>query len=331
MTELIQYNIDDRDPRVSYSGNWTAGGTPSDFNGTLSSSTRVGDFFVVPFWGQSIIIYGHIDTVSGGVITNYSIDGLPPEQAVSPPGTGDIPQQQFWASPTLDNTQHNLTVTMAYINRGDPDPSEGTIWFDFFAVNNQTSTPGGSGNGDGSSGSGSGSGGSGSGGSGSGGGEHTRSLPQNLSRGAIGGIVVGAVLFFCLIGVAVIWSIKERREPRTVYRPTGYWYWPKAPSNTIDHDNPKSSSKHLPYTHLQETSPIRIHTTATPHFFCLQTFQRLANGLPSCFFGPIKSGRAAGTFPYNKRNSFKFEYRYVELHYYRGRGITTEDFGITEG
>jgi hypothetical protein len=44
--------IDDRDPRVRFSGNWSIGGVTQDFNKTESSSTRVGDSFIVPFYGM---------------------------------------------------------------------------------------------------------------------------------------------------------------------------------------------------------------------------------------------------------------------------------------
>lgn len=44
--------IDDRDSRVRFNGDWVIGGIPANFNGTESSSTRVGDSFVVPFYGM---------------------------------------------------------------------------------------------------------------------------------------------------------------------------------------------------------------------------------------------------------------------------------------
>ncbi|KAF7782965.1 hypothetical protein Agabi119p4_2341 [Agaricus bisporus var. burnettii] len=126
--------IDDRDTRVRFRGDWRIGGTPGDFNGTVSSSTRVGDSFVIPFYGQSIVVYGTIDASSGGVVTNYSIDGAPPMQMSSQRGAVDTGKQQFWASPALNLSQHELTVTMVKVNHDILEPDEGTIWFDYFTV-----------------------------------------------------------------------------------------------------------------------------------------------------------------------------------------------------
>lgn len=47
------------------------------------------------------MVYGTIDATSGGVLTNYSIDGAPAVQVSSQAGKGDTVKQQFWASPQL--------------------------------------------------------------------------------------------------------------------------------------------------------------------------------------------------------------------------------------
>ena len=44
--------IDDQSTNVQYSGNWVKGGTVHEYNGTVSSSTTVGDFFILTFTGK---------------------------------------------------------------------------------------------------------------------------------------------------------------------------------------------------------------------------------------------------------------------------------------
>lgn len=55
--------------------------------------------------GQSILVFGTIDSTSEGVVTNYSIDGSPPVQMTSLRGVGDTKRQEFWVSPPLNITQ----------------------------------------------------------------------------------------------------------------------------------------------------------------------------------------------------------------------------------
>lgn len=44
--------IDDQDlSKVVYNGTWVEGGTPHEYNNTVSSSTNVGDSFTVTFQG----------------------------------------------------------------------------------------------------------------------------------------------------------------------------------------------------------------------------------------------------------------------------------------
>jgi hypothetical protein len=43
--------IDDRDPKITYTGTWNLGGSPNEHNSTVSSSIKVGNHFSVPFTG----------------------------------------------------------------------------------------------------------------------------------------------------------------------------------------------------------------------------------------------------------------------------------------
>lgn len=114
--------IDDQDhTRVKYHGSWIQGGGPSEHQGTVASSTVEGDYFTVSFYGMPnltfllaytltlnnrignvISVFGTIDATSGGVITNYSIDGAAPAQITSQAGGGDTYDQQFWRSGFLN-------------------------------------------------------------------------------------------------------------------------------------------------------------------------------------------------------------------------------------
>ncbi|KAJ7100806.1 hypothetical protein B0H15DRAFT_461899 [Mycena belliarum] len=131
--------IDDRDKRVSYTGSWVVGGTSRERGGTVSSSLKVGDRFVVPFTGSGIGVYGTFDASSAGVKTSYAIDNGKPVIITSSSSGGDSYQQLFWRSPALPNTAHQLVVTMVAVNSGLAD-REGTIWFDYFNVSSTTAT-----------------------------------------------------------------------------------------------------------------------------------------------------------------------------------------------
>ncbi|KIJ95432.1 hypothetical protein K443DRAFT_683048 [Laccaria amethystina LaAM-08-1] len=137
---MSQTYIDDKDyTKVTYKGSWAPGGVAAEYNSTVSSSTAVGDSFTVSFQGDSIAVYVTIDSTSGGVTANYTIDGGAVSQAVSPAGSGDTYRQQFWKSDTLQAGLHLLNVTMAKVNE-EPQAGEGTVWFDYFVVTNATTS-----------------------------------------------------------------------------------------------------------------------------------------------------------------------------------------------
>ncbi|KAF5354281.1 hypothetical protein D9756_006937 [Leucocoprinus leucothites] len=224
MSEASTFSIDDRDPRVTSNGDWSKGGGDGDYKNTLSSSTRVGDSFVVNFWGQSIVVYGLIDATSGGVTTNYSIDGSPPQQVISQRGLGDTHRQQFWGSQFLNGTQHQLTVTMAHINP-DPEQGEGTIWFDYFAVYDPSGHEG-----------------------------QPPSPSAKLSKGAIAGTVVAAAVFVGL-GVLIIWWIMYWRKRRVIQppHPTKFLYWPWTPAQ--GHESRDTQENHFQKGEKTERQP----------------------------------------------------------------------------
>ncbi|KAF9531469.1 hypothetical protein CPB83DRAFT_904577 [Crepidotus variabilis] len=180
--------IDDQDlSRINYKGEWVRGGNSRELDGTVASSTRVGDSFVVSFYGNAIAVYGTIDDSSAGVQSNYSIDGADPQTATSQGGAGDTPNQQFWKSPTLTLGQHALDVTMVKVNKDPQEPTEGTIWFDYFAVTDPTIRP----------------------------------LKRKVNVGAVVGGLIGGFALLALLVLLFFWRRRKRRDikPQPLVRP----------------------------------------------------------------------------------------------------------------
>ncbi|PPQ84148.1 hypothetical protein CVT24_002210 [Panaeolus cyanescens] len=174
--------IDDQDlTRVKYTGRWIRGGGPSEHHGTVASSTIEGDYFTVSFYGSIISVFGTIDATSGGVVTNYSVDGAPPAQVTSQAGGGDTYDQQFWRSGWLNVGDHELKVTMIKINP-DPIPGEGTIWFDYFKSTDPTIRP------------------------------PSDSTVRRRHVGEIAGGVIGGFIFLAL--VLAIWVVLKRQRQK---------------------------------------------------------------------------------------------------------------------
>ncbi|KAJ6598417.1 hypothetical protein DFH09DRAFT_1356664 [Mycena vulgaris] len=107
--------IDDRDPRINYTGTWNLGGTANEHNGTARP---------LAFMGLSS---------SAGVETSYEIDGGPTTTVTSPSSGQDSYQQLFWQSDPVGTGPHTLVVTMVAVNKAT-EAGEGTVWFDYFNV-----------------------------------------------------------------------------------------------------------------------------------------------------------------------------------------------------
>ncbi|KAF9458430.1 hypothetical protein BDZ94DRAFT_1270720 [Collybia nuda] len=137
---MARIYIDDQDlSKVAYTGTWVKGGSPYEHEETVASSTNVGDYFIVTFKGTSVAVYGTFDSTSEGVIATYSVDGAPATRVTTQGGSGDTHRQQFWRSSQLSLAEHKLNVTMVKVNY-DPQPGEGTVWFDYFLVTDPTIT-----------------------------------------------------------------------------------------------------------------------------------------------------------------------------------------------
>ncbi|KAF7313937.1 hypothetical protein HMN09_00552000 [Mycena chlorophos] len=134
--------LDDQDPSVVYTGSWKVGGTSHEYEDTVTSSTTVGDFYVLTFNGTSVSVYGTLDSTSGGVETNYQIDGGTATTVTTTATKADAYQQLFFASQPLALGVHELKVTMAKVNVA-AGADEGTIWFDYFNVTQNDAAAGG--------------------------------------------------------------------------------------------------------------------------------------------------------------------------------------------
>ncbi|KAJ7355308.1 hypothetical protein DFH08DRAFT_803351 [Mycena albidolilacea] len=132
--------IDDRDPKISYTGTWNLGGSPNEHNSTVSSSIKVGNHFSVPFTGTAIGVYGTFDSSSAGVETSYEIDGGPTTTVTSRSSGKDSFQQLFWQSDAVEAGRHTLVVTMVAVN-SNFQAGEGTVWFDYFNVTHAAASP----------------------------------------------------------------------------------------------------------------------------------------------------------------------------------------------
>jgi len=223
---MSQTKIDDQDlSRVKYNGTWIRGGSPSEFDGTVASSTRVSDSFTVSFTGNLIGVYGTIDITSGGVLTNYSVDGASPAQVTSQAGSGDTFNQQFWNSPTLNEGDHELLVTMVKVNP-DSQPGEGTIWFDYFLATDP----------------------------------RIQSNPNKSKNiGAIVGGVIGGVFFLIVIVALALVALRRRNSRHLEHASVQPWTEKEVkPVHSLP-----ASSTHPTVEPFRETNPTSVSITAT--------------------------------------------------------------------
>ncbi|KAG6830606.1 hypothetical protein H0H87_007549 [Tephrocybe sp. NHM501043] len=105
--------------KVAYNGSWVVGGLPTEYNNTVSSSTRVSDSFTVSFVGTNIAVFGTFDITSGGVETTYSIDDAAPVTVISQAGSNDTQRQQFWRSNDVALGDQYGAASLQYTLRAD--------------------------------------------------------------------------------------------------------------------------------------------------------------------------------------------------------------------
>ncbi|KAJ7835792.1 hypothetical protein B0H13DRAFT_2107795 [Mycena leptocephala] len=210
--------IDDRDPKITYTGTWNLGGTAHEHNGTVSSSIKVGNYFSVPFTGTSIGVYGTFDSSSAGVETSYEIDGGSMTTVTSRSSGLDSFQQLFgnpipWGPELIFST---LVVTMVAVNKA-AEAGEGTVWFDYFNVTHAGSA--------------------------------SSSPPKKKSHAAlIGGITAGVVVLIIAAGLLLLYFRRKRKRDSSL-SVTSITPLPAASPAPMSESGPflaASSGKHRP-------------------------------------------------------------------------------------
>ncbi|KAJ7682922.1 hypothetical protein B0H17DRAFT_1205528 [Mycena rosella] len=130
-TNGLVYFVDDNDPQIIYSGDWTAEtGNDEDF-GLTSHGGKAGCSFQLQFEGTFISVHGRIGNDSAGAATqaSFSVDSTP--VVFSTPYQSNISYNQLlFQSNTLAQGKHTLVGTS----------QSGTVWVDYILVQPNPST-----------------------------------------------------------------------------------------------------------------------------------------------------------------------------------------------
>ncbi|GLB44440.1 hypothetical protein LshimejAT787_1700670 [Lyophyllum shimeji] len=98
--------IDDRDPRIVYTGNWEAAGDPEhEFDGTSHGTRSNGAQALFTFVGSAVSVYGTIEKgtlgAAGAPTSSYTIDGSAVGRFTGTPKSDTVFRQPFFVSGTL--------------------------------------------------------------------------------------------------------------------------------------------------------------------------------------------------------------------------------------
>ncbi|KAF7297147.1 hypothetical protein MIND_00947700 [Mycena indigotica] len=131
-TDDLLFFIDDTDPRLTYTGNWTAQtGNDGDFQLTSHGGSQ-GASFRFEFEGTLVSLHGRIgdDTNGANTKASFSIDGAP-SVTFSSPSQGSITfNQALFQSDTLSPGKHTLVATS----------QSGSLWVDYLLLQPNPST-----------------------------------------------------------------------------------------------------------------------------------------------------------------------------------------------
>ncbi|KAJ7206328.1 hypothetical protein GGX14DRAFT_457583 [Mycena pura] len=197
-TDVEQYFIDDRDPRIQYDPPWEMFGSETDFQHTSQASPSTGASFTLQFDGRGISYYGAINNGSAGQVMNASmvVDGGPPVFFVPPIQSAALTVNNLiFNSGDLSSGNHTLVVTAE---------NDHNVWVDYFLVippidSTSTSAP--------ASSSSASSGG-------------TASSSKAVPIGVIVGPLVGGLLLLALLGIGLFYLHRRRRRHREISPPT---------------------------------------------------------------------------------------------------------------
>ncbi|KAJ7079558.1 hypothetical protein B0H15DRAFT_497727 [Mycena belliarum] len=130
-TDGLVYFLDDNDPRISYSGDWTVEKDNAEDFGLGSHGGTQGCSFQLEFEGSSVSVHGRIGNDTQGIATqaSFSLDSTP--VVFSTPYQSTISYNQaLFQSNVLAQGKHTLVGT----------PQSGTLWVDYLILRPNPST-----------------------------------------------------------------------------------------------------------------------------------------------------------------------------------------------
>ncbi|KAF9553928.1 hypothetical protein CPC08DRAFT_713347 [Agrocybe pediades] len=132
--EMEVVTIDDRDPRIVYSGTWTLAGRPFvEFNGSTTLSMDKGATATFNFSGaSSISVWGTIGEDTLPPQSSYSIDGGPPVLYTAHIESSNQYQVNFFFA-SVSPAQHSLVITTLV------DGAQ--FWLDYIQLNSIQTVP----------------------------------------------------------------------------------------------------------------------------------------------------------------------------------------------
>jgi len=106
-------SIDDTDGSIGYSGSWDPVSSSTAYQSTLHSTTQTGATATFSFNGNMARVFGHVPACDSpsNIVVQFSMDGVA-SNALSMACTSS-PRQDviYFATPTLSNGSHKLTIT----------------------------------------------------------------------------------------------------------------------------------------------------------------------------------------------------------------------------
>ncbi|KIK83955.1 hypothetical protein PAXRUDRAFT_832016 [Paxillus rubicundulus Ve08.2h10] len=178
--------VDDRDPWITYTGDWFLGGESPEYQNTTHGTTTAGSSASFNFTGTSVGVYGtvgstqfyHVDV--GSPISIYNLDHFPAVSFYAPALNSASYHYQFYISPPLNDTIHYLVITSVNMSS--------VLWLDYLQY-----TP----SSDSSSSN-----------------ITTSSALNETSLAAIIGGTIGGALFIVLLLLGAFWSYRRRKQKR---------------------------------------------------------------------------------------------------------------------
>ncbi|EPQ55009.1 hypothetical protein GLOTRDRAFT_93590 [Gloeophyllum trabeum ATCC 11539] len=106
---MDQITLDDRDPHITYFGNWTYGGTGQEYWGTTSGANATNMSMMFTFNGTWIGVYGSIGFM--GVTADFVLDNGEAEQYLHTPAPSGLFRQAYFESTPLAFGEHTIQMT----------------------------------------------------------------------------------------------------------------------------------------------------------------------------------------------------------------------------